>query len=57
MPKNTCSICGTADMFITLKNGEKLPQFSYSIATGLITCMPCKETKTKETKSGILTHK
>ena len=52
MPKNNCSICGTTDMFITLKNGEKLPQFSYSIATGLITCMICKETKTKETNSG-----
>jgi len=40
-----CSVCGTKDMFIILKNGEKLPQFAYTIATNRVTCMPCKEGK------------
>lgn len=37
-----CSVCGTTEMFIVLKNGEKLPQYAYSIATNRVTCMPCK---------------
>jgi hypothetical protein len=43
--KLICSVCGTEDMFITLNNGEKLPQYAYSIATNKVSCMPCKEGK------------
>ena len=36
-----CADCGTTEMYVLLKNGEKLPQYCYSIATGKIRCMKC----------------
>lgn len=48
MPKTkkreiTCMACGSNDaLYITLKNGERLPSFTMRIGQGII-CNSCKE--------------
>lgn len=40
-----CAECGNDKLYVLLGNGEKLPQYRYSIATGKIRCMDCGENK------------
>ena len=48
--KPICMVCKSHDaLFITLKNGERLPCFTYLIGQGII-CPDCK--LLKETNSG-----
>lgn len=37
-----CAECGNDKLYVELSNGEKLPQYRYSIATGKIRCMDCE---------------
>jgi hypothetical protein len=41
--KATCTHCGTHDgLFITLRNGERLPSYTIKIGAGII-CNDCKD--------------
>ena len=53
MPKTkkreiTCMACGSNDaLYVTLKNGERLPSFTMRIGQGII-CNGCKEREGKD---------
>lgn len=39
-----CSHCGSSEaMYVTLKDGGKLPSFAWDMATGARFCFPCYE--------------